>query len=440
MSSDDTSVDGEMVDAALAAAPASTEASEPSTTSETSHKPSPTGASPSILLAIAALGSIGAGVVHATATGSHSEHRQAMISFAVLALLQIGWGVLAFVRPQRWLGLLGAAVNAAAVGGWLLAKTSGISFVDGFEEAESVQFADALAAGLALVAVVGGLAVLVPRLELVGGRGGAHQPWLVGAAALATIGLVLPGMVTTTSHAHGGGGHESAAGHGGHGGHASNVPPEPYDATLPVNLSGVEGVSAEEQAEAEELLTNTLERLPQWADTATAEAAGYRSIGDAVTGFEHYNNWRLIEDDKIFDPDYPESLVYRVEPDGTKTLAAAMYLLNRDDTLETVPDVGGELIQWHVHEDLCYTGEPYEWRLGGVAMPPEPCPPGTFRFEDEVPMMHAWIVPHVCGPFAVLEGVGGGQIQEGEERACDHQHGATEDMPDAVLSESAGGR
>jgi hypothetical protein len=39
-------------------------------------------------------------------------------------------------------------------------------------------------------------------------------------------------------------------------------------------------------------------------------------------------------------------------------------------------------------------------------------------------MIHVWIVPHRCGPFAALEGVGGGQINEGEERLCDHAHGA----------------
>jgi hypothetical protein len=426
MSSDDTTANEESVDdLASSGSAAGAEA----------------GAAPSPLLQLAAVASIGGGVIHATATGAHGEHRQAVISFAVLALLQVGWGVLAFVRPQRWLGAVGAAVNAAALGGWLVAKTSGISFIDGFEEAESVQFADALAAGLAAVAVLGGLAaVLLPRLTFARAGGGSAQPLLVGAAAVATLALVLPGMVSTTSHTHAGGhgGHESAGGHGG-GGHAGHgeaaLPARPYDATLPVDLSGVEGVSAEEQAEAEELLTRTLQRLPQFADVATAETRGYRSIGDGVTGFEHYNNWALIEDDKILDPDHPESLVYRVEPDGSKTLAAVMFLLTREDTLETVPDVGGELIQWHVHEDLCYAGPTGAWRVAGVAMPPEPCPAGTFRFEEEVPMMHVWIVPHVCGPFAALEGVAGGQIEEGEERACDHAHGATEDTPGAVLSE-----
>ena len=39
-------------------------------------------------------------------------------------------------------------------------------------------------------------------------------------------------------------------------------------------------------------------------------------------------------------------------------------------------------------------------------------------------MIHVWIVPHECGPFAALEGVGAGSILEGEQRWCDHAHGS----------------
>ena len=33
------------------------------------------------------------------------------------------------------------------------------------------------------------------------------------------------------------------------------------------------------------------------------------------------------------------------------------------------------------------------------------------------------IVPHPCGPFAALDGIGGGSIKPGEERLCDTAHG-----------------
>ena len=54
-----------------------------------------------------------------------------------------------------------------------------------------------------------------------------------------------------------------------------------YDPTKPIDLSGVEGVTPEQQAFAENLVAVTLVRLPQWSDPAVAEAAGFHSIGDA---------------------------------------------------------------------------------------------------------------------------------------------------------------
>ncbi len=38
-------------------------------------------------------------------------------------------------------------------------------------------------------------------------------------------------------------------------------------------------------------------------------------------------------------------------------------------------------------------------------------------------MIHVWIVPRACGPFAALEGVGAGQVKPGETANCDHAHG-----------------
>jgi hypothetical protein len=42
------------------------------------------------------------------------------------------------------------------------------------------------------------------------------------------------------------------------------------------------------------------------------------------------------------------------------------------------------------------------------------------------PMVHVWITPHMCGPFAALEGHGAGQaFADGSTRAdqCHHDHG-----------------
>ena len=387
-------------------------------------------------LLVGGLASIAAGMVHATAAGAHSEHRSTVVAFAVLAAFQVGWGALALtpVAARQWVARVGTVGNAAAVGGWLLAKTSGIKFVTGLEEAESPQFADALAAVLAVVAVVGALAVVAPRLVRVPvarfaplRRGRAvGDSMLVGGAAFVAVAVAVPGMVAAGSHSHAGGhGHDHAA---------SAVPTEPYDATLPVDFSGVDGVTAEQQADAEALATITIQRLPQWADTDTADAAGFRSIGDSDTGFEHYVNWPWIDDAITLDPNHPESLVYRVDGDD-RTLVAAMYMLPNGTGLDGVPDIGGALIQWHVHNDLCYSGEPNAWQVAGdgPVPPDEDCPPGTSRRIETAPMIHVWTVPHECGAFASLDGTGGGQIAEGETRACDHVHGST--SSNAISSE-----
>ena len=206
---------------------------------------------------------------------------------------------------------------------------------------------------------------------------------------------------------------------------APAVATKPYDATLPVDLSGVPGVTTDEQARAENLATITLQRLPQWADPATAEAAGFRSIGDGLTGFEHYINWSYIDDGTTLDPDRPESLVYRVH-DGTKTLEAAMYMLPPGSTLDTVPDVGGPLTQWHIHDNLCFSNDPVAPHVVGLTVNGT-CFAHTVKL-DPVPMIHVWIVPEACGPFSALEGVGAGQIKPGEQRACDHVHGTGGDF------------
>jgi hypothetical protein len=50
-----------------------------------------------------------------------------------------------------------------------------------------------------------------------------------------------------------------------------------------------------------------------------------------------------------------------------------------------VPPLGGPLVQYHVHDDLCWAGED--------------------------------------GAFAALEGISGGQVRAGEEVLCDHALG-----------------
>ena len=132
-------------------------------------------------------------------------------------------------------------------------------------------------------------------------------------------------------------------------------------------------------------------------------------------------NWAYINDKHTLDPDHPESLVYSTAG-GKRKLVSAMYMLPTGTTLNEVPDVGGKLTQWHIHDNLCFTPTDPPV-VAGVTGSGAKCR-APLRNLEPVPMIHIWIVSHPCGPFAALEGVGAGQIKAGETRLCDTAHGA----------------
>ena len=232
------------------------------------------------------------------------------------------------------------------------------------------------------------------------GSGERQPPALIAAVVVAALALAAPAMVLVGGR-HPEGSSDRAAPAGA---------PVAFDATAPVDFSGVTGVTAAEQARAEDLATRTLQRVPalaadgsDQADAALLHERGYHSIGDGDSGYEHWVDWPAIDDDHVLDPDHPEALVFRVEGPGRRTLVAAMYMMRSGDRMGDQPDVGGPLTPWHMIEDLCYRGTPNQWVVGDVARPSEPCGPGTFRLGDPMPMLYAWVVPQKCGPFAVID-------------------------------------
>ena len=87
-----------------------------------------------------------------------------------------------------------------------------------------------------------------------------------------------------------------------------------------------------------------------------ALAAGFHSIGDGATGIEHFVNEEYMTDESFLDPNRPESLVWDTTS-GSRRLVAAMYMAERGLPLDEVPDIGGNLMQWHVHDNLCFNEE-----------------------------------------------------------------------------------
>lgn len=383
---------------------------------------------------IAALASIGAGLIHGGAIGLHAEHPQAARLFIVVALAQVVWGLTALLRPNRAILPAGVVVNGLAVGGWIVTRLSGISWIDGLEQRESPQWADSLCAGLGVVAAAAAATAFVL---------GTHRlPPVRLAFPSAAIGaVVLVGLWTGASHVHDHAPMFDAAGnpidesqpHGHDGDDHSEAAnwPRPWDPARGIDISGVAGVTIEQEMRARTLIEDSLELLPQWADHREAVDQGWLSIGDASTGFEHFINRALIDDDKFLDPSAPESLVYRV--DGSeRTLVSAMFIAQGGIPLDDpeLTSFAGPLIQWHAHDNLCWKlNEQGNAVIAGITDDSGTCPPGSIRAGQQNAMVHVWISPHACGPFAALEGVGAGRADVSDaERVdmchSDHGHGS----------------
>lgn len=193
-----------------------------------------------------------------------------------------------------------------------------------------------------------------------------------------------------------------------------------FDPDLPLDLSGVSGVTADEQARATELVTEVGDAAGAFASVDDAVAAGYVSVGDAFTGNEHLIDWSNVVDDETLDVDRPEGLVYDVASDGTRTLAAFLFLLPPGRTLNDPPSVGGTLTPWSLWGDLCLADGP-EPELVGTADAAGTCPVGSER-QTPSPALRVWVVRHPCGPFSELEGVGDESMGE-LLGACLHEHG-----------------
>ncbi|HSP03955.1 MAG TPA: hypothetical protein VLR27_10660 [Acidimicrobiales bacterium] len=380
--------------------------------------------------AIAAAASIAAGLIHAAAAGSHAELATLSMLFSITAVAQIGWGAAVLVRPTPPVMVAGLGINLAAFGAWLTSRTVGLSAIEGLEAGQTIGFQDGLAAGFALLALAAGTVavadVSVPRL------GQAAVPAIVALLAFATVpAMAQPhdhdshdhdgdvalaaGEVASAgdghdddhvhdeSHDHGDADHHDDDHHGTADDDADETEPDAptseelgYPASFASFLDDAPDADARDRAE--QLLIETTEAMQAFPDEAAVQAAGFTSIGDGATGYEHYINVQRIIDPRVLDPDDIESIVLKVNPDGTKEVASAMYLLPFGATMADAPDIAGELTPWHDHQNLCWDGA----RVVGTTDATGTCARGEFR--PTQPMLHVWVDEHPCGPFAGIEG------------------------------------
>ena len=427
----------------------------------------------------AAYASIGAGVIHGVAVGLHADHASLARVFMALTFVQVGWGIIAISRLQWAVVLGGFAINGTAIGGWILTRTSGISFVSGLEIAEKPQPADTLCALLAVMAIGASLwawrqrsvptketlhlnavylCSVVTLLALWSVTGHAHShiqdialtdaglsvnadgvivsPSTIAPVEISTSTSTVPALLNTTdsiatkkktviaapstvvstttttvSHSHSLTTAQALA--------AASGWPRPYDPASPIDFSGIGGVTTEQAARATTLIQSAQRDLPKYAKTSAATADGYLSIGDGATGFEHFIKYSLLTDGRVLDTTAPESLVYEVKG-GVKTLVSAMFIANPGTPLTdtTLVNYAGGLMQWHVHSNLCWVTINGVPKVVGVTNAAGVCLLGTLQ-TGGAPMVHVWITPHACGPFAALEGNGAGVADASESERVD---------------------
>jgi hypothetical protein len=365
---------------------------------------------PPFIVAVAAAASAAAGLVHATAAGTHTGDPQLVLLFALTAAAQLAWAGVAVFRPTRVVLIIGAVFNGACAIAWVLSRTVGLPILDSLAEPEAVGTQDLIAACLgALAAGAAALAWLRPHAR----RSHPIPAFLAGAALLA---LAVPAMAVEhthgPSHAHGHG-DEAATASDGHTHGSGEVAAESEHshangtangtaetATGPIISVDDPRITPAQRTAAQTLIDTTRAAMAAFPDQAAVEAAGYRSIGDAVTGHEHFVNGAYLVDPAVLDPARVESIVLQVNPDGTKQVVSAMYILPPGQTMADVPEIAGELTTWHDHQNLCWEGG----RVVGLLVNGT-CTSGTFRATP--PMLHVWLVDHPCGPFAGLDGHGG---------------------------------
>jgi hypothetical protein len=412
----------------------------------------------------AAYASIGAGLIHGVAVGLHADHASLARVFMALSFAQVAWGIIAISRLQWSVVLAGCAINGTAIVGWILTRTSGISFISGLEISEKPQPADTLGALLAAAAIGASLwawrqrdvpvketahlnavyltsAVTLVALWSVTGHAHAHiqnvaltdsglsinadgvivSPGTIAPVDITTSTITVPTSsstsdsiatkkkqvvaapttvvnttTTTINHPHALTTAQALA--------AASGWPRPYDPANPIDFSGIGGVTAEQAARATALIQSAQRDLPKYAKYSDAEKNGYVSIGDGVTGFEHYMKYSLLNDGRVLDTTAPESLVYEVKG-NVKTLVSAMFIANPGTPLTdtTLVNYAGGLMQWHVHSNLCWISVNGVPKVVGVTNAAGACSIGTLQ-PAGAPMVHVWISSHVCGPFAALEG------------------------------------
>jgi hypothetical protein len=152
-------------------------------------------------------------------------------------------------------------------------------------------------------------------------------------------------------------------------GHGGTVDPA---VLLPAPDAYSPGQTVLQKAKADALIKNSEALLELFPNRAAAEAKGFRTLGDATTGFEHFVRAEYLTDRADLDASRPEAVVFRAGLNNDAPIGFAFM---------TAPGVA---IPTTVGPEAMWQTAPPNQSYGA--------------------MLTVWVKPSTCGPFGPTDG------------------------------------
>jgi hypothetical protein len=328
--------------------------------------------------ALAAL-SAGAAAIHFSVMFAHFATYWAYGTFfLVSAWSQVAWAIGVCWRPWRWLLWAGAVGNAGVVAIYVVTRTVGDVIGPGADQAEAVGGVDVVCTVFEAAIVAGALLLL--------SRSAIQERRVVARSARRLLAVSTGGVLAATV--------------------AVSTPalagPEGPDGMAAGAMAGMSGSgasaaapTADQIAQAEQLITQTTSSLARYRDIRAALAAGYGTpdiSGDLEYVFASTGGFADL------DPQHPSALVYAVHVAGkAPILLGAMYIAPPSMGML---QIGGPLTHWDERDLTCLHGRV---SLAGFGVPfyGQKCSPRTWTSTRwTVQILHVWIEPFTGGPFS----------------------------------------
>ena len=182
--------------------------------------------------------------------------------------------------------------------------------------------------------------------------------------------------------------------------HAHDPPAASVLPTGPIVSVNDPRLSSAQQNAANSLLIASRSTIASFPNITALAAGGYVSVGDNSSGLQHWVKDAFTNDGLEVDPNHIESFVVNIASGQT---VGAMFILEPGKTMANVPEIAGELTQWHIHKTICFSTSQI-WRFVSFASNNN-CPSGAAP-RTVPPMMHVWSYDPPCGPFVGTEGHG----------------------------------